>query len=154
MANIIALVGSIFIFIASFMASATNGMFFNSAVHAGGIWYLLPVAGLTTIILASLAFADKVEIKIPAFVVGGLVLAMGTYFANESANALYVLSAMQSDMGNGFNSSFFTGKAQDLSNVSKSGFGPGFYFDIVGSMMLLVAGFTSKSKITPKISEK
>lgn len=144
--NISALIGSILIFIATFLSSATNGIFGQSALQAGGIWYLLPLAGIAAIVFSSLALAKKFELTLPAYIIGGISLALGLMLAIQASNQLEVFAAMSSDMGKGFNSSFFTGEKQDLSNVAKSSFGDGFYANTIGSIMLILAGFRSRTK--------
>lgn len=144
--NATVLGGSILIFIAAFLGVAVNGVFSVSAVDAGGIWYLLPIAGLSGIVLAAMALADKIEIKVPALVIGGVVLVLGVWFATHAASSLDQLAAMQNDMSQGFASSLFTGKPQDIGNLPKSSFGMAFYLDLIGAVSLLVAGWLAKIK--------
>jgi hypothetical protein len=144
--NIGVLIGSIAIFIAAFQGSAVNGGLYISATTAGGIWYLLPLAGLAGIISAAMALGGKIDAKIPALIIGGIVLVLGGWFATQALSGLDQLVAMQHDMSQGFNSSFFTGKQQDTSNIPKSSFGLGFYMDLIGSILLLGAGFLSKDE--------
>jgi len=146
MLNTVALGGSILIFIAAFLAAAVNGAFTVTVLTAGGIWYLIPLAGLSGIVLASMALAEKVEIKVPALVIGGLVLVLGIWFATYAASALDQVMAMQNDISKGFASSFFSGQPQDTSNIPKSSFGLAFYMNLIGSIMLLATGLLVKNK--------
>lgn len=142
--SIAALVASILIFIASFLDSAVNGQIAISAISAGGIWYLLPVAGLAGIVISAMVLGGKMQIKIAAFVIGGIVLVLSAWFAQHGSNMIDQYVAMSQEMAKGFNSSFFTGKAPDTSDVPKSSFGIAFYLDLVGAALLLFVGATSK----------
>jgi len=142
----IALVASILIFFASFLGSTKNGNFYISAITAGGIWYLLPVAGLIGIVFSSLSLAGKTELKVPAFIIGGLVLVMGAWFAFQAQSGLDQLVAMQSEMSQGFNSYIFTGKHQDTSALPKSSLGIAFYINVIAGMALIATGFLHKNE--------
>lgn len=142
--GIVALVASILIFVAAFLGSAVNGDLAITAINAGGIWYLLPIAGLGGIITSAMALGGKMNVKIPSLVIGGVVLAMSIWFAQQGISGLDRFAAMSQDMSQGFNSSFFTGKAQDTSNIPKSSFGVALYLDLVGAALLLLIGIMSK----------
>lgn len=144
--NTIALISSILIFIASFLGVATNGNYYISAINAGGIWYLLPVSGLIGIVFSSLALAGKAELKVPAYIIGGIVLVMGSWFALQAQNGLDQLVAMQKDISQGFNSSFFTGKQQDTSMLQKSSLGAAFFMNAIAGIVLIATGFFLKTK--------
>ncbi len=152
MLNTLSLIGSILVFVATFMGVAVNGDFAVSVLTAGGIWYLLPLLGLAGIVASSMALGEKMEIKIAALIVGGLVLALSLWFGIEASALLNNFVALKSDMSNGFNSSFFTGKQQDVSNLVKSSFGIGFYMYIFGAILILAIGLMTKSK--PSLIEK
>ena len=146
--RIVALIASIMIFIAAFIGSAVNGALAITAINAGGIWYLLPLAGLAGIITSAMALGGKMDIKISSFVIGGIVLLMSVWFAQQSVNALDALVIMSRDISQGFNSSFFTGNAQDTSNIAKSSYGIALYLDVIGAvLMILVGALTKKIEI-------
>lgn len=142
----IALVASILIFIASFLGSAKNGNLYISAITAGGIWYLLPVAGLIGIVFSSLSLAGKTELKVPAFIIGGMVLAMGAWFAMQAQNGLDQIVIMQNEMSQGFNSYLFTGKHQDTSALPKSSLGAAFFMYVIAGAALITTGFLHKNE--------
>ena len=144
--NIGALIGSVVIFLAAFLASAVNGPLGVSAIGAGGIWYLLPLAGLSGIIVSALALGGKVNIKIPSLVIGGIVLLIAWLLGEHGKSALYQFVVMRADISKGFNSSFFTGRPLDTSGIRHSSFGLGFYLDILASLWLVAIGVLSRGR--------
>lgn len=151
--NVGALIASAAIFLAAWAGSAVNGSFYASAVGIGGIWYLLPLAGLSGIVLAALALAGKIEIRVPALVIGGIVLVLAWMFAEHAKAALDQFMAMRDDMSKGFNSSFFTGQPQDTSHLAGSSFGPAFYIDIIAALMLVCVGAMSRGTLEDRVAQ-
>ena len=84
--------------------------------------------------------------KVPAFIIGGIALVMSVWFAIAAQAQIDQLVAIQSDMAQGFNSSFFTGKHMDTSNLPKAGFGFGLILDVIGSLALIASGFMFKNE--------
>lgn len=148
-----ALIASVLIFLAAFLASAVNGSLGVSAIGAGGIWYLLPLAGLSGIIVSALALGGRMNVKIPSFIIGFLVLFIGWLLAEHGKTGLYQFVAMRADISKGFNSSFFTGRPLGTSGIRHSSFGLGFYLDLLASLWLVATGALNKGTSTDSVAQ-